>query len=151
MTMNRKLWYAICRFSSSVPEATICLTLASSWSYTSWTQPLAPPSDQGSWRDIYQEVVGHFGRQPLKFHHAFRLQILNGVVEWSVVSLRRRPRHENVLENFQHKSRVLIECSGGECDEKLQHPLPYDRILCGVSIRSCSPNTSYCDILGSHT
>jgi hypothetical protein len=57
--MNKKLWYATWRFSSRVPDAIISLTLASSWSYTSYMpgQSVAP-LEKGS--VAHQEGIRHF-------------------------------------------------------------------------------------------
>ena len=56
----------------------------------------------------YQEVIGHFRGQPLQFHHAFRLQVLDRVVEEPVVALGRWPGHEDVLEYLEHEARILV-------------------------------------------
>jgi hypothetical protein len=58
MMMNKKLWYATCRFSSRVPDAIISWTLASNWSYTSYSPWLAWEASNKKYV-AYKKGVGH--------------------------------------------------------------------------------------------
>lgn len=53
-------------------------------------------------------MIRHFGGQALKLDHTLRLQILNGIIELLMVRLWRGPGHEDVFEDLQHETRVLI-------------------------------------------
>lgn len=74
-------------------------------------------------------MVWHLGRKSLQFQHALRLQVFDCIIVLSIFGLWRWPRHKDMLQHLEHKSRFPVKGRSGKDDQELKNTLPYYGVL----------------------